>query len=617
MAFYGTTGKLVGALVFKGTWNANTNSPALASGVGTQGDLYVVSVAGNTTLDGNTNWHVGDFVTFDGSAWDKVDNFAYVTSVNGQVGTVVLTTTNVAEGTSLYFTNARAIAAVLTGYTSGAGTVAATDTILQAIQKLNGNDALRALLTGAAFTGTVTITPASGFEALTLTATPAANGAASTINYTKPASANEGGNAIQINVTASGATTGRYGGGLRVDLSGNAGVSGGPTCATFNNSATSTGTDFFNNSGNLGVLAQAYGNGTGHNAGVVGFASDGAIGYGVIGVATSGSNSAKKFIGMYGGASSKNSAAAYVAGYFKLTTGTAPANPDPGSLKAVIAGDNGATGVDLLNLFSNGASALRVNSIGSILASVDGGIDIGASGANRPNNVYYAGQLVVPNGANPAAPDIYFAGSTTDHVGFLGGAGYTVSFAARNEVVLQFFSSGHTGRINWVDASAGTTAYIGTSNNGRLDLVTDPAANSITFTTAGASAGGIGSAGWELADNFILQWHNDNAGDIGINATTKRPRNLYLGTDAIIGNGIQIKSKSNGRIGTATLVGGTVTVSNTSVTASTVIMLTIQTPGGTLGSVYVASRVNGTSFTINSTSVIDTSVVGYVLIEPY
>lgn len=29
---------------------------------------------------------------------------------------------------------------VLTGYTSGAGTVAATDTILQAIQKLNGND---------------------------------------------------------------------------------------------------------------------------------------------------------------------------------------------------------------------------------------------------------------------------------------------------------------------------------------------------------------------------------------------------------------------------------------------------------------------------------------------
>ena len=37
---------------------------------------------------------------------------------------------------------------VLTGYVSGAGTVAATDTILQAIQKLNANDATNANLTG-------------------------------------------------------------------------------------------------------------------------------------------------------------------------------------------------------------------------------------------------------------------------------------------------------------------------------------------------------------------------------------------------------------------------------------------------------------------------------------
>ena len=62
-----------------------------------------------------------------------------VTSVNGASGVVVLTTTNISEGTNLYFTNGRAIAAPLTGYTSGAGTVAATDSILQAIQKLNGN----------------------------------------------------------------------------------------------------------------------------------------------------------------------------------------------------------------------------------------------------------------------------------------------------------------------------------------------------------------------------------------------------------------------------------------------------------------------------------------------
>lgn len=54
--------------------------------------------------------------------------------------------TSVGNATTL--TNAPVISKVLTGYVSGAGTVAATDTILQAIQKLNGNNATNANLTG-------------------------------------------------------------------------------------------------------------------------------------------------------------------------------------------------------------------------------------------------------------------------------------------------------------------------------------------------------------------------------------------------------------------------------------------------------------------------------------
>jgi hypothetical protein len=50
-----------------------------------------------------------------------------------------LDTSVVPENTNLYFTNARAISSTLTGYVSGAGTITAADTILQAIQKLNGN----------------------------------------------------------------------------------------------------------------------------------------------------------------------------------------------------------------------------------------------------------------------------------------------------------------------------------------------------------------------------------------------------------------------------------------------------------------------------------------------
>lgn len=46
--------------------------------------------------------------------------------------------------------------ATLTGYVSGAGTVSATDNVLKAIQKLNGNDALKAPLANPALTGTPT-----------------------------------------------------------------------------------------------------------------------------------------------------------------------------------------------------------------------------------------------------------------------------------------------------------------------------------------------------------------------------------------------------------------------------------------------------------------------------
>tara|TARA_R110000765_G_scaffold408438_1_gene506189 strand:- start:26 stop:673 length:648 start_codon:yes stop_codon:yes gene_type:complete len=59
----------LGALNYKGTWNATTNTPALASGVGTQGDYYVVSVAGTTNLDGETDWGVGVWAVFTGGVW--------------------------------------------------------------------------------------------------------------------------------------------------------------------------------------------------------------------------------------------------------------------------------------------------------------------------------------------------------------------------------------------------------------------------------------------------------------------------------------------------------------------------------------------------------------------
>jgi len=65
---------VIGALNYQGTWNASTNTPTLTSGVGTKGYYYVVNVAGTTNLDGITDWQIGDWAVYNGTAWQKVDN---------------------------------------------------------------------------------------------------------------------------------------------------------------------------------------------------------------------------------------------------------------------------------------------------------------------------------------------------------------------------------------------------------------------------------------------------------------------------------------------------------------------------------------------------------------
>ena len=81
---------LVGALVYQGTWNASTNTPSLASGVGTKGNYYKVSVEGTTLIDGNNQWNAGDTIVFDGTTWDKIDGIANeVLSISGTANQIV------------------------------------------------------------------------------------------------------------------------------------------------------------------------------------------------------------------------------------------------------------------------------------------------------------------------------------------------------------------------------------------------------------------------------------------------------------------------------------------------------------------------------------------------
>ena len=77
-------------LTYTGTWDAANNITApqgvpLVSSIGTNGEFYIVNVAGNANLDGNSDWHVGDWAVFfdaggGGTAgWQKIDNTSVLT----------------------------------------------------------------------------------------------------------------------------------------------------------------------------------------------------------------------------------------------------------------------------------------------------------------------------------------------------------------------------------------------------------------------------------------------------------------------------------------------------------------------------------------------------------
>ena len=84
-----------GGLSYQGTWNANTNTPTLVSSTGTNGYYYITATAGSTNLDGITDWQIGDWLLFNGTVWQKIDQSNLVTSVAGKTGAVTLTTADV------------------------------------------------------------------------------------------------------------------------------------------------------------------------------------------------------------------------------------------------------------------------------------------------------------------------------------------------------------------------------------------------------------------------------------------------------------------------------------------------------------------------------------------
>lgn len=170
----------------------------------------------------------------------------------------------------------------------------------------------------------------------------------------------------------------------------------------------------------------------------------------------------------------------------------------------------------------------------------------------------------------------------------------TFSVGAVNGAVIQFYGD--------VQLPADDTSLIFTdsTNTGSLRVTTATLTNNRTWQLPDFSGTLIASnATWPAVTL---------PGDLTLDNGT-----LYLGT---AGNGIAIAEGSDATLGTATLSGGTVTVSTAAVTANSRIFVFVQTPGGTQGHLSIGTVTAGTSFVINSTSGSETSTVAWIIFEP-
>jgi hypothetical protein len=147
--------------------NLSTSGTVTFSGLSSAGVVHN-SAAGLLSTSGivNADLTAGSFTNITGVG--TLANLTVTNPISGSVTGSAASFTGSLSGDVTGTQSATAIAATtvtgkaLTGYISGAGPVGATDTILQAIQKLNGNDALALPLAGGTMTGSLTLNDNDG-----------------------------------------------------------------------------------------------------------------------------------------------------------------------------------------------------------------------------------------------------------------------------------------------------------------------------------------------------------------------------------------------------------------------------------------------------------------------
>ena len=173
---------------YQGTWNASTNSPTLADGTGSTGDVYRVGTAGSANLgSGSISFVVGDYCIYNGTIWQKADTTDAVSSVAGRTGDVTLaaadvsgvaTVTGTETLTNKTLTSPTVNGASINGYTEGVVAIG-TVTSAHTLSLTNGTLQTATLTASTACTFTMpTATAGKSFVLLLKQAATTGNGSA-------------------------------------------------------------------------------------------------------------------------------------------------------------------------------------------------------------------------------------------------------------------------------------------------------------------------------------------------------------------------------------------------------------------------------------------------------
>lgn len=195
--------------------------------------------------------------------------------------------------------------------------------------------------------------------------------------------------------------------------------------------------------------------------------------------------------------------------------------------------------------------------------------------------------------------------------------GYTAVSAGAENWGFQKNQNGQT-YLQIANMTAGTSssAVVGVQSDG-FGLSFGANSSSLTasgiFQPNGSYFDGNGTGGLYIgAPNGTLNFYTGGRATANVRWSIDNTGQL-LGQTA--GKGISIKSGSNCKIGTGALIGGTVTITNTSVTAASIIFIQDTTSGAVtnVGTLTVVAASG--SFTVKSTNVLDTSTFNYIIFE--